>query len=197
MQEKTLSKRRETVRKMVECALLVAVAVVIDLIPFPKWPQGGSVSLCMIPIVFCSYRNGIKWGLSAGFLLSCIQMIMGFYVPPANTVWAIILCVLLDYVLAFTALGAADIFAKICGKFRVVGYAVGAVAVGLIRYFCSFLSGVVLWGSYAPEGMKVWIYSLTYNGSYMIPNAIIAAVAITLLCGFIDPKTLKPVRKNK
>ena len=119
MQEKTLSKRRETVRKMVECALLVAVAVVIDLLPFPKWPQGGSVSLCMIPIVFCSYRNGAKWGLAAGFVLSCVQMIMGFYVPPANTVWAIILCVLLDYVIAFTALGSADIFAKLCALIRI------------------------------------------------------------------------------
>ncbi len=196
MQEKSLSKRREYIRKMVECALLVAVAVAIDLIPFPKWPQGGSVSLCMIPIVFCSYRNGAKWGLAAGFVLSCVQMIMGFYVPPANTVWAIILCVLLDYVIAFTALGSADIFAKLCGKFRTVGYAVGAVAAGIIRFLCSFLSGIVLWDSYTPEGMSVWWYSLTYNGSYMLPNTVIAAVAVTLLCGLIDPKTLKPA-KNK
>ncbi len=196
MQEKSLSKRREYIRKMVECALLVAVAVAIDLIPFPKWPQGGSVSLCMIPIVFCSYRNGAKWGLAAGFVLSCVQMIMGFYVPPANTVWAIILCVLLDYVIAFTALGSADIFAKLCGRFRTVGYAVGAVAAGIIRFLCSFLSGIVLWDSYTPEGMSVWWYSLTYNGSYMLPNTVIAAVAVTLLCGLIDPKTLKPV-KNK
>ena len=195
MQEKSLSKRREYIRKMVECALLVAVAVAIDLIPFPKWPQGGSVSLCMIPIVFCSYRNGAKWGLAAGFVLSCVQMIMGFYVPPANTVWAIILCVLLDYVIAFTALGSADIFAKLCGKFRTVGYAVGAVAAGIIRFLCSFLSGIVLWDSYTPEGMSVWWYSLTYNGSYMLPNTVIAAVAVTLLCGLIDPKTLKPVKK--
>ena len=196
MQEKSLSKRREYIRKMVECALLVAVAVAIDLIPFPKWPQGGSVSLCMIPIVFCSYRNGAKWGLAAGFVLSCVQMIMGFYVPPANTVWAIILCVLLDYVIAFTALGSADIFAKLCGKYRTVGYAVGAVAAGVIRFLCSFLSGIVLWDSYTPEGMSVWWYSLTYNGSYMLPNTVIAAVAVTLLCGIIDPKTLKPA-KNK
>jgi thiamine transporter len=195
MQEKSLSKRREYVRKMVECALLVAVAVAIDLIPFPKWPQGGSVSLCMIPIVFCSYRNGAKWGLAAGFVLSCVQMIMGFYVPPANTVWAIILCVLLDYVIAFTALGSADIFAKLCGRFRTVGYAAGAVAAGVIRFICSFLSGVILWDSYTPEGMSAWWYSLTYNGSYMLPNTVIAAVAVTLLCGLIDPKTLKPIKK--
>ena len=195
MEEKSLSKRRESIRKMVECALLVAVAVAIDLIPFPKWPQGGSVSLCMIPIVFCSYRNGAKWGLAAGFVLSCVQMIMGFYVPPANTVWAIILCVLLDYVIAFTALGSADIFAKLCGRFKTAGYAVGAVASGVIRFLCSFLSGVILWDSYAPEGVSVWWYSLTYNGSYMLPNTVIAAVAVTLLCGLIDPKTLKPIKK--
>jgi thiamine transporter len=195
MKEKSLSKRREYIRKMVECALLVAVAVAIDLIPFPKWPQGGSVSLCMIPIVFCSYRNGAKWGLAAGFVLSCIQMIMGFYLPPANTVTAIVLCVLLDYVIAFTALGSADIFAKLCGRFKAVGYAVGAIAAGIIRFLCSFLSGIILWDSYAPEGVPVWIYSFTYNGSYMLPNTVIAAVAVTLLCCFIDPKTLKPNKK--
>lgn len=175
---------------------MVAVAVALDLIPFPKWPNGGSVSLCMIPIVFCSYRNGAKWGMSAGFVLSCVQMIMGFYVPPANTIIAIILCVLLDYVIAFTALGSADIFAKMLGKYRVAGYAVGACVAGLIRFICSFASGIILWDSYAPEGMPVWIYSLTYNGGYMLPNTIIAAVVIVLLCAYIDPKTLKPARRN-
>lgn len=182
--------------QLVECAMLVAVAVVIDLIPFPKWPQGGSVSLCMIPIVFCSYRNGLAWGLASGFVLSAVQMITGFYLPPAGDVLSIILCILLDYLLAFTLLGSAELFRKLCGKYRVAGYAVGTVAAGLIRYLCSFLSGILIWGSYAPEGTPVWIYSLTYNGSYMIPNTIIAAVVIVLLCRFIDPKTLKPASKQ-
>lgn len=195
MNEKRIINKKR-ILQLVECAMLVALAVVIDLIPFPKWPQGGSVSLCMIPIIFCSYRNGLLWGVASGFVLSVVQMIMGFYVPPANNFWAILLCVLLDYVIAFTVLGSAEFFRKLCGKHRTAGYAVGAVIAGLLRFVCSFLSGIVLWGSYAPEGVPVWIYSLTYNGGYMIPNAIIAAIVITLLCRFIDPKTLKPVKSK-
>ena len=188
---------KTNLRKLVECALFVAIAVAVDLIPFPKWPQGGSVSLCAIPIIYCAYRHGTKWGLASGFLLSGIQMLLGFYVPPANTFGAIVLCVLLDYVLAFTFLGSANLFASLFGKFKIVGYAVGAVIVGLIRYACSFLSGIILWGDYAPEGTPVWIYSLVYNGSYMIPNAIISAVAIVLLCLALNPKTLKPYKKTE
>ncbi len=187
---------KKRILQLVECAMLVAVAVVIDLIPFPKWPQGGSVSLCMIPIVFCAYRNGLLWGLASGFVLSAIQMVMGFYLPPAKDFLSIALCVLLDYVLAFTLLGSAEFFRKLCGKFRTVGYIAGTVAAGLIRYLCSFLSGILIWGSYAPEGTPVWIYSLTYNGSYMIPNTIIAALVIALLCRFIDPLTLRSVKKT-
>lgn len=172
--------------------MLVAVAVVIDLLPFPKWPQGGSVSLCMIPIVFCSFRHGAKWGMTAGFILACVQMVTGFYMPPAGSILSIIMCILLDYVLAFGLLGAADFFKGFFGKHQKTGYAVGTFAVGIIRLLCSFLSGIFLWGSYAPEGTPVWIYSLTYNASYMIPNTIIACIVITLLCSFIDPKTLKP-----
>ncbi len=191
------TKSKEQLRKMVEAALLVAVAVAIDLIPFPKWPQGGSVSLCMIPIVFCSYRNGAKWGLASGFVLSCVQMVMGLSLPAAKTIGAVVLCLLLDYILAFTVFGAADLIAKLFGKYRTVGYTVGAVAVGLLRFACSFLSGIVLWGEYAPAETPVWIYSLTYNGGYMIPNIMISAVVIALLCGIINPKTLKPVKRKE
>ena len=78
-----------------------------------------------------------------------------------------------------------------------VGYGIGAAAANLLRFVCSFLSGIFLWGSYAPEGQPVWLYSLTYNGGYMIPNAIVAAVCLVLLCALVDPKTLRPMKKGK
>ena len=54
-------------RILVECALMIALAVVLDILPLPKWPNGGSVSVSMVPIVFLSYRHGTKWGLVTGF----------------------------------------------------------------------------------------------------------------------------------
>ena len=194
--------KKQNVLALVETAMMVALAVGLELlsafIPSP-WGYGGSVSLGAIPIFYLSYRRGWKWGISAGFVYSCIQMLLGFYVPPANTVLALILCVLLDYVLAFTALGLAGAFAAYFEKngkssSRIAGYVVGAIGASALRFVCSFLSGVILWGSYAPEGMNVWVYSLTYNGSYMVINAVLSAMILTWLCLAIDPKTLKPMK---
>ena len=183
---------------MVEGALMVALTVVLDLLPLPSWPQGGSITVAMIPVIYYSYRRGAKWGLMAGLVHAAVQMLLGWYAPPAGTIGATILCVLLDYVLAFALLGGADIIARLFGqKLRLVGYAVGALTVTLIRFVCSFLSGVLLWGSYAPEDMNVWIYSLTYNGSYMIPNAILTTVLIVLLCIAVDPTTLRPMKRKE
>lgn len=181
-------------RILVECALMVALTVVLDLIPMPSWPNGGSVTIAMVPIVFLSYRHGSRWGLLAGFAYSLVQMITGFYAPPAPTLLSLALTILLDYVLAFTLLGAANFFAGFFHK-KIVGYTVGALAVTFIRFCCSFLSGWLIWDSYAPEGQPAWFYSLTYNGGYMIPNMFITALLICLLCLMIDPVTLRrPVR---
>lgn len=195
----TQNKRRAHLLALAEGAIMVALAIVLDLLPLPKWPNGGSVSISAIPIIFFSLRRGTKWGLGAGLVYAAVQMIMGFYAPPANTVWALIACILLDYVFAFALLGSASLFAKPFSKsdrlaVRSAGYAVGAGAVSLIRFLCSFLSGILLWGSYAPEGVSVWYYSLTYNGGYMLPNALIAMVCTTLLCTAVDPKTLKKLK---
>ena len=124
-------------------------------------------------------------------------MMLGFYVPPAKTLWALALCVLLDYLLAFSATGLAPIFAKPFGKHRLAGYCFGAVAVCLIRFVSSFLSGVILWGEYAPEGMNVWVYSLIYNASYMLPTAILTGVFAVVLCASLDPQTLRPMKKKE
>ena len=198
MQNQTPSAPRSNssqhIRALVECALMVALAVVLDLIPMPKWPNGGSLSIAAVPIIYISYRRGLGWGLASGLVYSVIKLITDWYAPPAGTLLATGLCVLLDYILAFTAFGLAVLFAKTRTN-KLVGYGVGAAAVNLIRFLCSFLSGWILWGSYAPEGQPAWIYSLVYNAGYMLPNAVLCAVIIVLLCALVDPKTLRPMKK--
>ena len=185
---------RGSVRALVECALMVALAIVLDFIPMPKWPNGGSIAA--VPIIFISYRHGIFWGMGSGVVYSAVQMIMGFYPPPAGTFLGYVGVVMLDYVLAFSAFGLADLFAKPFRKNKLAGFGVGAVAVNVIRFLCSFLSGIIIWSSYTPEGMEPWWYSLTYNGGYMLPNAILCAVVIVVLCMFVNPKTLKPMKQK-
>lgn len=187
-----------------EGAVIIALAFVIELLCV--WLNaicgisallvfGGTITVSMLPIAYYSYRRGAGWGIGVGFAYSMLQMMLGFYVPPANKWWAVVLCVLLDYILAFSVVGLASLFAKPFGKRRLLGYGAGAVIVCLIRFLCSFISGVVLWGSYAPEGMNVWVYSLVYNASYMLPNAVLTGAFAVIICAAFDPVTLKPMKK--
>lgn len=169
------------VRVLVEGAMLIAMATILSYIKFYELPQGGSITLEMLPLVVMGLRNGTKWGCFTGFVHGFLQMILGFSnVMYCSTLIAQIGCILLDYLVAFTVLGMANVFAKPF-KNRFVGVTVGAIIVGLLRFACSFLSGWLLWGSYAPEGMGAVVYSATYNGSYMIPDIIILAVVIGIL----------------
>lgn len=100
-------------RTLVECALMIAVGTVLAQIKIFEMPFGGSVTLVsMLPFILVSFRHGVKWGLATGFVNSLLQMLLGFYAPPAGTVAAFVGVVLLDYVLAFTLLGLAGVIAK-------------------------------------------------------------------------------------
>ena len=168
-------------RIMVECALMIALGTILANIKIYELPNGGSITLfSMVPFILVSFRHGVKWGLFTGFVNSLLQMLLGFYAPPAGTVAAFVGVVLLDYVLAFTLLGLAGVIAKPF-KNHLLGVAAGTAAVCVIRFLCSFLSGVLIWGNLS-DGLAAWTYSLTYNGSYMLPETLLTMVAAVLLC---------------
>ena len=81
--------------------------------------------------------------------------------------------------LAFSLLGLAGGIAKPF-KNKLAGVAVGTAAVCGIRFLCSFLSGVLIWGNLS-DGLAAWTFSLTYNGSYMLPETIMTTVAAVLI----------------
>ena len=81
-----MSKTYSKTRILVECALMIAIGTVLSNIKFFTMPNGGSITLLsMLPFVLVSFRHGAKWGLFTGFVNACLQMIMGFYPPPAST----------------------------------------------------------------------------------------------------------------
>ena len=173
---------RTNTRVLVEAALMVALAMVLSKIEIPLWLQGGSITLAsMLPIIFVAMRNGVKWGLIAGLTHGLIQMMLGFHnVLYCTTLAAQVGCILLDYIIAYTALGLAPVFGKVSEK-PMVKIAFATASVCFVRFVCSFLSGILIWGGYAPEGSVVWIYSLAYNGGYMLPETIITtAVAVMM-----------------
>ncbi len=189
---------RDKILTVVEGAAMIALAIVTDLLLglIPSQPQGGSFSIAVVPILFFAYRRGTAAGITASLAWSVTQLLTGgFYVPPANTVLAIVACLFLDYIFPFGIAGIGALIAKPFGRYRIAGYGVGAFSVCLARYISHVLSGVLLYGSYAPEGMNVWIYSIGYSATYMVPNTVFAVVLITALCIALDPKTLRPRKK--
>lgn len=178
---------KKTTQRLVESALMIALAVVLSELTVIKFPFGGSVTLfSQLPLVILSYRHGVKWGLFAGFTMGIFEMLFGLenfsYV---YGIGAYLILVLADYLVAFTALGLGGIFRNKI-KNQGAALAAGAVLVSVIRFLCHFVSGVTIWGDYAEGFKSVWLYSFTYNGGYMLPEAIITAVGAVLVSLVLD-----------
>ena len=174
--------RNSKTRMITESAIMIALSVVLSMITIFKLPQGGSITAAsMVPLLIISYRYDAKWGLATAFVYSLISMVMGFYPPPVTTFINYLLVVLLDYVVAFSVLGLASFFSKAIKGNRILSIGFGSFVAVFCRLICHVLSGVLIWGSYAPEGMSVWVYSITYNGSYMLCVTIVSSVVMCLL----------------
>jgi thiamine transporter len=150
---------------------MVALAGVLHFIsgfiPFLAMPQGGRVTLAaMVPVLFVAIRRGPRVGILAGIAFGLVVLVLEpFIYHPVQ--------VLLDYPLAFGALGLAGFFRKL----PVLGVAVGISG----RFICHFVSGLVFFASYAPAGMDPAVYSAIYNAWYLIPELIISAAVISVL----------------
>jgi thiamine transporter len=153
---------------LAEIIVLVSLAGALSLIShsFFRLPQGGSINLGMIPIFWLALRRGWIIGIFAGAVFGVVDMtIEPFIINPIQFI--------VDYPLAFAALGVAGLFRK----YAVVGVALG----GFGRFVCHFVSGIVYFSDYAPEGMSPLVYSAIYNGTYIIPSIIICAMIMGIL----------------
>jgi thiamine transporter len=163
---------------------MVAMSVVLSMLPSVSLPFGGSVSwFSTLPVIAVSLRHGVRWGILAALVYSITQLLLGMAnvaAVPAGTAGAMVLCALLDYVIAYSALGLTGAVARGLGR-GAVGVAAGIAFTGAIRLLCSFLSGVLIWGAYAPEGTSVWAYSLGYNASWCVPDVLITLIGAVLL----------------
>ena len=174
------AKSRRQIHALVESSLLVAVGFVLSYVSHLlglRLPQGGSFTLLsMLPILMIGLRNGLKWGLGGGFVYACLQMLQEFWPPPTGTVLAYAAVVLLDYAAAFTVLGLSGLF-----KGKRYGLLYAAPLCCFLRFLFHFASGVVIWNIYA-EDAPVWLYSLTYNGSYMGFELVTVMAVGAVLC---------------
>ena len=158
-----------TTKQLVFSAVAVALAMITSMLKLFELPMGGSVTLLsMLFIVLIGYWYGPYVGIMTGMAYGLLQFVLEpiFYTLPQ---------MLVDYPLAFGALGLAGFFYK--KKFGLqIGYVVGVLG----RFVFAFLSGVLFFAAYAPEGMHPALYSAAYNGSYLLAEAVITLIIIAL-----------------
>lgn len=167
---------------LVEGALMVALSFVLSFIIIFRMPLGGSITLfSTLPLILYSMRHPIHWGLGACALYGLLQALQGLdYVLFPKTVIGIILCFLLDYFIAYLCIGFTGPIAR---KFKnaTLGLIVAIIATGLMRFVCSFFSGLLIWGAPDHWGGGVALWSLIYNGSWCAPEVGIVLAAALLL----------------
>jgi len=177
----------------------------------PELPFGGQITLVsMLPVVLISYRHGVKWGLVSGVAYAMIEMAIGaktvtaafqpgYFGDGVLILNALIMCVL-DYLVAFTVLGLGGIFRDRIEN-RGMALCCGVIAALGARYLAHILSGYILFSGWAEwfftqEGFPAWgaslvaslspevlglLYSVVYNGMYMIPEMVLTTIAAALI----------------
>ena len=163
------SEKKTDIKALTVSALMIALATVLGQIKVFEMPQGGAVTLfSILPIAVCGYLLGTRRGVMAGFCVGLINLIFGPYViHPVQ--------LLMDYPIAFGAVGLAGITRNYRNGLT-SGYIIGLIG----RYICAVLSGVIFFGSYAPEGFNAWTWSLWYNLTYLAVEGLITIVIINI-----------------
>ena len=177
-----MENRNKKTSMLVFSAVMIAVGTVLSMLKI-DFVMGGGITICaMLPLVMISFKFGTKWGVFTAFVFSVLQCLLGLdNVQYATSAGMAIAIVLLDYIVAYTVIGFSGMFKNKAKNFKsalVLGIAVTFFA----RFLCHFASGWMIWDALWPNeiGMAAPLYSICYNGSYMLAEAIISSV-----CGII------------
>ena len=177
--------KRTRTQALVECALLLAMAVALSYVKLFTLPFDGSITLLsMLPICLVAVRHGTAWGLGTAFAYSWFQILQGGVFAWGLTPGMLLASLFLDYILAFTVLGLAGVLRRR----GMGGVLLGVALVCLLRFLAHFISGVVLWANFEEfvafgrEWVgRPWLYSLCYNGVYMLPETVFTVLGAFVL----------------
>lgn len=178
---------KNSILRLTESAVMLALATVLSNIVLMEMPMGGSITaLSMAPILLIAYRYGTRWGVFTGAVYGLMQMMLGMHnLKYGTSFWAVLVIILFDYLVAFAVLGLGGWCRKICRN-QAGALMLGTAVASLLRYGCHFISGWVVWGVWAPEGMPAWLYSLSYNAYYMVPEAVLCAIGLVMVSAYLD-----------
>ena len=179
--------KNTTTKMMAEGAVMIAFATVLSFLKIVQFPWGGSITvLSMLPIVVFSLRYGVKNAFAVSFVYSLIQLGQGILMEGllgwGLTPTALIACIFLDYLAAFSVLCLAGIF----GNKKVGAILGGTILVMVLRFALHYVSGVAIFHSFGElwDGFSTdntWLYSLLYNGAYMLPEMVFTAAGALFL----------------
>ena len=189
MSKNSTGNNRGKILKTATGGICLALAFVLSQIKLFSMPMGGTVTpASTLPIIVCSVAFGPVWGFAVAFIFSLLQLIGGVLVTPFQ--------VLLDYTLGFTALGIAGFAAPgfksgtrnsnallRYRKASLVKILIFTMIAYVVRWLGSVLSGVIFWGDYAKDAGfdSAFIYSIVYNGSFLLAELGILAVVMVIL----------------
>ncbi len=175
-------KTKQNLLALCECGVMVALAVALSFLKLPWfWVNGGSVDLVCIPLILIGYRRGFCWGVGSGLVYGLIDCLIGAGIGYG------LLSVLLDYVLAYGAVGLAGLF----HRRGLLGLEIGAVVGCVARFLIHFFAGITIWKIAVGDTVELFgktfgsdasiVYSILYNGSFMLPNLLLALIILPIL----------------
>ncbi len=186
-------------QKLALSGIMIALAAILSFISIYRLPYGGSITLLsMLPILFVGYIYGVRWGILTGMVYGVIQALLGAVTSAAFAgldVVSVLLVCALDYLVAFGVLGLSGIFKNKIKNVN-VSFGLGVFVSTFLRYITHFISGYIVYGSYAEwffsqkevsfgqamlneySGKALAaVYSLIYNATYMVPEIILTLIA--------------------
>lgn len=168
-----MSKNKFTTKQLVFCAMALALATVIStVVKLPSLPNGGSITLfSMLIISLVGYWYGPTVGLITAVAYGILQFIVGpYFMHPVQ--------VLLDYPLAFGALGLSGFFSN-----KKHGLLLGYIVGGFGRFVFHMISGLIFYTAYVgntQENLVAILLSTQYNLSYILPEMIATIILLAL-----------------
>ena len=185
----------KSTRRLCEGAICVALSLALSYWKIPigaAWGGfGGSIDLVMVPLIIFAVRWGAPWGLGAGLVFGTLKY---FFAEGTAINW---ISIIFDYSVAYACVGLSGLLRpKQQSKNAYRTLPLAAFIGCLARFIVHYLSGITVYAAYMPEeflGLTMTspaFYSLLYNGTYMLPNTILA-IAISALLIPIMPKLPK------
>ncbi|MBP3816482.1 MAG: energy-coupled thiamine transporter ThiT [Firmicutes bacterium] len=172
-------------RLVAEAGITIALSIVLSYIKIPIGLSfggfGGSIDLVMIPLVFFALKWGPGWGTLAGLVFGTIKYFLGSGLVIS---W---ISIIFDYSVAYAMVGLAGLVKYFMDVNTPQAFGIGALIGCIARFIVHYISGVTVYAEWMPEEFmnlpmtSPAIYSLLYNGTYMLPNTILCVAAMVLL----------------